>query len=69
MIDQRYIERLQVLREEYWAESDAAFAAQDWEVAKEKLHEAIGISAAISALQNYDFDMLTLAKMEEALAE
>lgn len=67
MIDQRYIQRLQALREEFWAKSDDAFKMQNWEVAKEEINKAIGISEAISALQNYDMDILIIARMEEGL--
>lgn len=69
MIDERYITLLQARRQAFWDESDAAFQARDWDHAKCAFAQAMGISAAISALQNYDFDRLTLDAMEKELAE
>lgn len=68
MIDIKYLRRLQALRQHYWNLCDTAQEAQDWESVNHWHAMAMGISEAISALQNYDMVNLIIDRIEEKLA-
>jgi hypothetical protein len=69
MINPQHLLLLQGLREQMWAQSDAAFQARDYREADRLMASGAGISAAISALTTYEMDALVIQRMEEALSK
>lgn len=67
MIEMKYIEPLQNLRDEYYTESDAAIIRRDAAEATRYFNMARAVSECITRLLNYDMNNLIIARMEEDL--
>jgi hypothetical protein len=69
MIQAEYIKLLQTLRDQEYALSDAAAACGDRVMSDRHHHKAQGLTMAIGAINQYDYDVWFCGWLEQELSK